>query len=141
MGLFPTAIAATLITTGNQSVAVQRPSIHFAKMGKKLTGFGSKQNLHTVQSQAVTIGGSQVSVPDSVKCIGATLNSTLSLEKQISATCKSAGYHLHLISRTKKYLTHKQIISAIHIYVTCRLVQNNSLLICAPQEIVLNQIL
>ena len=96
--------------------------------------FGSKKNLHTIQSQAVTIGGSQISVTDSVKSIGATLDSTLSLEKQISATCKSAWYHLHLISKIKKYLTHKQIVSVIHAYVTSRLDQNNSLLIGLPKK-------
>ena len=89
-------------------------------------------NLYAIKSRAVTIGGSQISMTlfDSVKSIGATLDSTLSLERQISAICKSVWYNLYLISRIKKYLiTHEQI-SVIRAYVTSQLLdQNNSLLI------------
>ena len=71
---------------------------------------------------------------DSVKIIVTTFDSILSLEKQISATCKSAQYHLHLLSRIKKYLMREQIISFILAYVTSWLDQNNSLLIFFPRN-------
>ena len=49
--------------------------------------FGSKKNLYTSQSQAVTMEGSQISMYDSLKSIGATLDSTLVWRSR--ATCKS----------------------------------------------------
>jgi exonuclease III len=96
--------------------------------------FGSKKTLNTIASHAITIGDSSINASHAVKSIGATLDNTLNLEKQIAATCKVAWFHLHNISKIKKYLTQHQLKSIIHAYITSRLDQNNSLLIGLPKK-------
>ena len=96
--------------------------------------YGSKKNLDTITTKSVTVGDSTVAASDSVRSIGAVLESTLSLDKQVAATCKSAWYHLYSISKIKKYITADQLKSVIHAYVTSRIDQNNSLLVGAPKK-------
>ena len=76
-----------------------------------------------------------VSLSDSIKSMGATLDSTLRLDKQVAATCRSAWFHLHKISRIKHYLTIQQLKTVIHAYVIGRVDQNNSLLLGLPQTL------
>jgi hypothetical protein len=71
---------------------------------------------------------------NSVRSIGAVLDNTLGRDKQIAATCKTAWYHLHEISKIRKFLTIDQAKTVIHAYVTCRLDQNNSLLVGLPKK-------
>ena len=80
------------------------------------------------------VGDIKIDASSAVKSIGAVLDSTLTMESQIAATCKSAWYHLHSISKIKRYLTQEQVKSVIHAYVTSRLDQNNSLLVGLPQK-------
>ena len=95
--------------------------------------FGSQGRLKTLKTDCVTIGEEHVTLTDSVKSIGAVLDSTMKGEKQISAICKSAWFHLFQISKVKQYLTEKQLQVVVHAYVTGRLDQNNSLLVGLPK--------
>ena len=96
--------------------------------------FGSKNNLSQISTQKVTVGDEEIGMSDSVRSIGAVLDNTLGLDKQIAATCKTAWYHLHEISKIRKFLTIDQAKTVIHAYVTCRLDQNNSLLVGLPKK-------
>ena len=96
--------------------------------------FGAKDHVNSLQTSCITVGGDQIGSAKSVKSIGATLDSTLKLEQQIALTCKSAWYHLHQISRVKKYLSQDQIKTLVHAYVTSRLDQNNALLVGLPKK-------
>ena len=96
--------------------------------------YGSKQNLSKVTTTSISVGDVDISPSDSVKILGAHLDSTLDMDKQISASCKAAWFHLYKISKIRKYLTQDQTQSVIHAYVTCRLDQHNGLLIGLPKK-------
>ena len=95
--------------------------------------FGAKRNLSSVDTDSIMVGDAAINPSDSVKSIGATLDSSLSLKKHVNLTCKTAWYHLHQISKIKQYLTEDQLKAVIHSYVICRLDTNNSLLIGLPK--------
>ena len=95
--------------------------------------FGSKENLEHVQTKEIKISEVSVDRVASVKSIGATLDSHLTMESQVAAICKSSWFHLHQISKIKEYLTRDQLQTVIQAYVISRLDQNNSLLIGIPK--------
>jgi len=112
-------------------------AVNWLKLNKSKTDFiifGAKKNLSLLKTEAIMVGDSEIAPSESVKSIGATLDSTLTLEKQITTTCRTAWYHLHQISKIKRFLTSEQAKSVIHAYITCRLDQNNSLLIGLPKK-------
>jgi hypothetical protein len=96
--------------------------------------FGSKQSLSKVQTTSVSLGESEITPSTSVKSIGAHLDATLKMEKEVAAKCRSAWFHLYQIGKIRKYLTLEQTKSVVHAHVTCRLDQNNSLLIGIPKK-------
>ena len=98
--------------------------------------FGSKANLAKVQTKEITIGEVTVERVASVKSIGATLDSHLTMESQVAAICKSSWFHLHQISKIKEYLTRDQLQTVIQAYVISRLDQNNSLLAGIPDYMI-----
>ena len=51
-----------------------------------------------------------------VKNIGATLDSQLTMEKQVTAICKSAWCNLYQLSKIKKYLSEPQLQTAVLAY-------------------------
>ena len=99
----------------------------------ELITFGSKSNLPHLNVQSVTVGDSSISNCSSVKSIGAHLDASLNMDKQISAVCKSSWYALYQISKIRKYLTIDQTKSVVYAHVISRLDQNNSLLLGIPQ--------
>ena len=54
--------------------------------------FGTKKNLSLLKTEAVMVGGSKIAQSDSVKSISTTLDSTLTIGKQITTTCQTAWY-------------------------------------------------
>ena len=96
--------------------------------------FGSKQQLSQVTTTAVRVGDATITTSPSVKSIGAHLDSLLKMDTQLAATCKAAWYHLYQISKIRKYLTEEQTKSVVHAHVTCRLDQNNSMMIGMPKK-------
>ena len=97
--------------------------------------FGSKQNLLSLKKNSLTIGECEIPASkDAVRSIGAHLDCTMKLEKQLTSISKSSWYHLYQISKIRRYLTTEQTKSVIHAYVTSRLDQNNSLLLGLPKK-------
>ena len=96
--------------------------------------FGKQKLLDGVGIDSVKLGDSTVAAVDSVRSIGAHLDSNLKMKKQISQMCKSAYFNLHQISRIKKYLMPIQLKTLIHSHVTSRLDYNNCLLIGIPSK-------
>ena len=96
--------------------------------------FGSQNNLSKINIKTITVGGETINISQSVKSIGATLDCNLGLDKQIMTTCRSAWYHLHQISKVRRFLTTEQVKTVIHAHVTSRLDLNNSLLIGLPKK-------
>ena len=96
--------------------------------------FGPKEYFDDSPDLSITIGNASVPSLHSVKSIGAYLDSSLKMDKQLSATTKGAWYHLHQIGKIRKYLSEDQTRSIVHALVTCRLDQNNGLLIGLPKK-------
>ena len=95
--------------------------------------FSHEQYGPDVNVGSINIGNSSVSASKHVKSIGAYLDSGMTMQKQISATCRSCWFHLYQIGKIRKYLNEDQAKSLIHAHVTSRLDQNNSLLIGVPK--------
>jgi len=53
----------------------------------------------------MTVAGATVPPSAAVKTLGVTLDEHLSMEQHVNNVCKAAYYHLHLISKIRRYLT------------------------------------
>ena len=56
-----------------------------------------------------------------------------SLDKHISAICKSEFFHLRRIAKIRSYLTEEATIALVHAFITCRLDNGNALLFGLPK--------
>ncbi len=110
---------------------------NFLKLNDDKTEFlvvGSSHFLPKVRHSDICIGEETVRASVHVKNIGAVLDGTLSMDKEVSAKCKSAWWQLFQLSKIKKYLTVEQLKTVIFSLVLCRLDQNNSLLFGLPHK-------
>ena len=110
---------------------------NFLKLNDDKTDFlivGNRRLLSRVKCSRITIGDVSVTPSSHVKNIGAILDSTLSMDQEVSAKCKSAWWQLHQISKIKKFLSIDQLKSVITALVLCRLDQNNALLFGLPAQ-------
>ena len=71
-----------------------------------------------------------------VRNLGATLDSTLSMEQHVNVTCKTAFYHLRNIARVRKYLDKSTTEKVVHAFVSSRLDYCNSLLYGISSELI-----
>ena len=71
---------------------------------------------------------------ESVKSIGAHLDTRMDMNKQISATCKAAWYHLYQVGKIRSYIMEDQAKTIIHSHVTSRLDSNNGMLVGLPKK-------
>ena len=76
----------------------------------------------------VSIGDSRVPPSETVRNIGAMLDSSLSMESHVNAVVKACYFQICSLSKIRKYLTDDTTKSLIHAYVTFRLDNMNSLL-------------
>ena len=82
------------------------------------------------------IGGSVIQLSHSVRNIGVIFDNKLNMERQVSAICKSAFFHIRNISRIRKFLSVSSTKALVHAFVTCRLDNCNSLLYGLPKHLV-----
>ena len=73
-----------------------------------------------------------------VKNIGVLFDDSLSLVPHVTATCKSAFYHLQNIYKIKRFLTPDTTESIVHAFVTSRIDYCNSLLYGQPKCVLKN---
>lgn len=68
--------------------------------------------------------------------IGVIFDNKLNKERQVSAICKSAFFHIRNIPRIRKFLSVDSAKASVHAFVTCRLDNNycNSLLYGLPKH-------
>ena len=88
---------------------------------------GTKQQLAKVDINSITVGGSVVNTKPVVRNLGSWFDSQLSMSTHISKLCSSAFFHLHNISRIRKFLRPVETKSLLHAFVPC-----NSLLYGLP---------
>ena len=74
------------------------------------------------------IDGSVIQPSHSARNIGVIFDNKLNMERQVSAICKSAVFHIRNISQIRKFLSVSSAKALVHAFITCRLDNCNSLL-------------
>jgi hypothetical protein len=69
-----------------------------------------------------------------VRNLGIIFDSRLTMEPQINSMCRRAYYHLHGISRIRKFLSDSAAAQLVHTFVTSTLDYGNSLLVGLPSK-------
>ena len=78
------------------------------------------------------VGGETIQLATTVRNLGVTLDSHLTLDAHVRSVCKKAFFHLYRISRIRKYLTQSATRQLVHAFVTAQLDYGNSLLAGLP---------
>ena len=91
--------------------------------------------LKKTQFQPVSVCKTFVSPSSKVRNLGVFFDTSLCMEDQINATCRSAFYHLRNISKIRTYLDRSSAEKIIHAFVTSRLDYCNSLLYGVSQSL------
>ena len=82
------------------------------------------------------IDGSVIQPSRSARNLGVIFDNKLNMERQVSAICKSAFFHIRNISRIRKFLSVSSTKALVHAFVTGRLDNCNSLLHGLPKHLV-----
>ena len=90
---------------------------------------GTKQQLAKVDINSTTVGESVVNTKRVVRNLGSWFDSKLIMSTHISKLCSSAFFHLHNISRIRKFLSPVETKSLVHAFVTSRVDHCNSHLV------------
>ena len=90
-----------------------------------------KCNLNT-PSPSLKISGTTIEPSTTVRNLGVTLDTQLSMDKHISNICSTAHLHLHSIGKIRSYLTKSSTERIVHALITSRLDYCNSLLYGLP---------
>ena len=93
---------------------------------------GTKQQLAKVGINSITVGESVVNTKPVFKNLSCWFDSQLSMSSHISKLFSSAFFHLHNISRIRKFLSPVETKSLVHVFVTSRADYCNSLLHSLP---------
>ena len=78
---------------------------------------GTKQQLAKVDINSITVGESVVNTKPVVRNLGSWFDSQLSMSTHISKLCSSAFFHLHNITRIRKFLSPVETKSLVHAFV------------------------
>ena len=89
---------------------------------------GTMQQLAKVDINSITVGDFVVDTKPFVRNLGSWFDSQLSMFTHISKLCSSAFFHLHNISRIRKFLSPVETKSLVHAFVTSRVDYCSSLL-------------
>ena len=90
--------------------------------------FGTKQQPTKVDISSITVGESVVNTKPIVGNLGSWFDSQLSMSTHISMLCSLTFFHLHNISRNRKFLSAVETKSLVHAFVASRVDYCNSLL-------------
>ena len=80
------------------------------------------------------LGPLQTNLTSSIKNLGVFFDSALSFNKQISSVVKGSFYQLRTIAKLKPILTHTDLVTITHAFITSRLDYCNSLYLGLPQS-------
>ena len=93
---------------------------------------GTRQQLQKVNLNDITIGDTVVKEKSVVRNLGSWFDHNLEMSSHISKQCASAFYHLHNISRIRKFLSTDTTKALVHAFVTSRVDYCNILLYGLP---------
>ena len=102
------------------------------------TGFillGRKRQLTDISVKDLSVGDSSVERSLLVRNLGFLFDENFTMQKQISAVCKTAYFHLRNIARIRKYLSESAAQSLVHAFVSSRIDYCNSLLSGLPKNL------
>ncbi len=94
----------------------------------------SKNNIKHADNIRIKIGEEVIKPKKVVRNLGATLDSALSMEHQVSTVIQKAYYHLRRIAKIKPHLTQEACARVINATVTSRLDFHNGLLLGVPDK-------
>ena len=77
--------------------------------------------------ESIVVGSDLIFPSETVKNLGTVFDTSLSLEKQVTAVCKASFYHIRNIARVRKHLSFESNQVLIHAFVTSKLDYCNSL--------------
>jgi len=98
---------------------------------------GTRQQLNKISQNSIDLGGYEIKANKTVKNLGATFDSHMSLETHVNQITKSAWFNLFRLSKIKQYLSIEQLKTAVHAFITSKLDNNNSLLCNLPKYMLL----
>lgn len=78
---------------------------------------------------SIQVGESHIETSSSARNLGVELDASMTMERQVAATVKSAYFHLRRIHSIRRYLTDAACAKSIHACVTSRLDYSNALLL------------
>ena len=93
---------------------------------------GTRQQLQKVNLNDITVGDTVVEAKSVARNLGSWFDRNLDMSSHISKQCASAFYHLHNISRIRRFLSTDTTKALVHALVTSRLDYCNSLLYGLP---------
>ena len=94
---------------------------------------GTKQQLEKVKIQKLSVGQCEITPSSVVRNLGSWFDSNFSMAVHVNKVCKSSFYHLHNLSRIRKYLSQDTLETLVHAFITSRLDQCNALLYGLPK--------
>ena len=93
---------------------------------------GTRQQLLKVNFTRITLGSEVIECKPSVRNLGSWFDSQLNMSVHISKLCAAAFYHLHNISRIRRFLSFDSTKALVHALITSRVDYYNSLLYGLP---------
>jgi hypothetical protein len=100
----------------------------------EIMSVGMPHTLKQIERDSIDIGQNVIQFKDSVKYLGVHLDQTLSMDKQVSALCRSAYFHLRKIRSVKSYLSEDTTKQLVISHVLSRLDYCNSVLAGLPSS-------
>ena len=90
---------------------------------------------HMLDNIVFTIDAHTIETSDKVRNLGCIMNSTCSMNDNVTAICRSAYFHLKNISKIRSMLTEDAAEKLIHAFISSHLDWCNSLLIGSPDHL------
>ncbi len=101
------------------------------KMNDSKTEFvivGSRQQLDKIQFNSIRVGDCVVKAVDSVRDLGAYLDSNMTMDTHISYKCRAAFMQLYNLRRIRKYLNRQATETLVHSFIFSHIDYCNALL-------------
>ena len=95
---------------------------------------GRKCHTSSLGQQVIKLGEANVPCAKQIRNLGATFDQEMSMHAHVSNLCQSTYFHLHKISKLRKYLSKKSTEALVHSVISSRLDQNNSILYGATKD-------
>ena len=98
--------------------------------------FSSKHNSKSMDTISVNVGNSIIESTSCVRNLGVMFDSTMSMEQQVNAVCRSGYGQLRKIGRIRRYLSSEATKSLVNGLVTSRIDYCNALLHGLPNTLI-----